>query len=77
VPAQFLKLSSLNKHAIAIDVSKGRLYLFEHKAGSVRLVSDYYISVGKAGVGKSVEGDQRTPLDMGAPEKSRARDRRL
>lgn len=27
VPAQFLKLSALNKHAIAIDVSKGRLYL--------------------------------------------------
>ncbi len=64
VPAQFLKLSALNKHAIAIDVSRGRLYLFEHKAGTVRLVSDYYISVGKAGVGKAVEGDQRTPLGL-------------
>ncbi|MDO9089239.1 MAG: L,D-transpeptidase family protein [Burkholderiaceae bacterium] len=64
VPAQFLKLSALNKHAIAIDVSKGRLYLFEHKAGSIRLVSDYYMSVGKAGVGKALEGDQRTPLGL-------------
>lgn len=64
VPAQFLKLSALNKHAIAVDVSKARLYLFEHKAGAVRLVSDYYISVGKAGVGKALEGDQRTPLGL-------------
>jgi L,D-transpeptidase YnhG len=64
VPAQFLKLSALNKHAIAIDVSRGRLYLFEHKAGYVRLVSDHYISVGKAGFGKAVEGDQRTPLGL-------------
>jgi len=64
VPVQFLKLSALNKHAIAIDVSKGRLYLFEHKGGSIRLISDHYISVGKAGFGKAVEGDQRTPLGL-------------
>lgn len=64
VPEQFLQLSALNKHAIAVDVSKARLYLFEHTAGAVRLVADYYISVGKAGVGKSSEGDQRTPLGL-------------
>lgn len=64
VPAQFLKLSALNKHAIAVDVSKARLYLFEHKAGAVRLVADYYVSIGKAGDAKSSEGDQRTPLGL-------------
>lgn len=64
VPAQFLKLSALNKHAIAVDVSQARLYLFEHKAGAVRLVADYYISIGKAGVAKASEGDQRTPLGL-------------
>lgn len=64
LPAQFLKLSAYNKHAIAVDVSKARLYLFEHKAGAVRLVADYYVSVGKFGVGKSLEGDQRTPLGL-------------
>lgn len=64
VPAQFLKLSGSIKHAIAVDVSRARLYLFEHRAGVVNLVADYYISVGKAGVGKLVEGDQRTPLGL-------------
>lgn len=64
VPAQFLKLSAFNKHAIAVDVSRARLYLFEHKAGAVRLVADYYISIGKAGVAKTSEGDQRTPLGL-------------
>ena len=29
-----------------------------------RLLANYYISVGKAGVGKTVEGDQRTPLGV-------------
>ena len=30
----------------------------------MRLVSDHYVSVGKQGVDKSVEGDQRTPLGV-------------
>lgn len=64
VPSQFVALSARNKHAIAIDVSKARLYLLENSRHGVRLLADYYISVGKTGVGKSVEGDQRTPLGL-------------
>lgn len=64
VPAQFLSLSPINRHAIAVDVSRARLYLFENRTEGVRLVADYYISVGKAGVGKLVEGDKRTPLGV-------------
>jgi L,D-transpeptidase YnhG len=64
VPAQFVSLSPRNKHAIAVDVSKARLYLLENTPQGPRLIADYYISVGKAGVGKSVEGDQRTPLGL-------------
>lgn len=30
----------------------------------MKLLADYYISVGKQGVGKNVEGDQRTPLGV-------------
>jgi murein L,D-transpeptidase YafK len=40
------------------------LYLFENSDTGLKLVSDYYISVGKAGTSKSVEGDQRTPLGV-------------
>ena len=64
VPSQFLSLSPRTKYAIAVDASRSRLYLFENTPQQLRLVADFYISVGKAGVEKSVEGDARTPLGV-------------
>ena len=64
IPAQFLQLSARNKHAIAIDASRARLYLFENTPTGLKLLSDYYISVGKSGIEKSAEGDLRTPLGV-------------
>lgn len=64
VPSQFLALSSRNKHAIAIDASRSRLYLFANTATGLTLVADYYISLGKLGTEKRVEGDFRTPLGV-------------
>jgi L,D-transpeptidase YnhG len=64
VPAQFVRLSTANRHAIAIDTSRARLYLFENTPQGVKLLADYYISVGKSGIEKSTEGDLRTPLGI-------------
>ena len=64
IPSQFLALSQRNRHAIAVDTSRSRLYLFEHTANGLMLVADFYVSVGKLGIEKSVEGDQRTPLGV-------------
>lgn len=76
VPRQFLALSPQSRHAIAIDASRSRLYLFENltatapgdpgpaAAPRLRLVGDYYISVGLQGIEKQIEGDQRTPLGV-------------
>jgi len=64
VPSQFLAISQKSKHAIAVDASRSRLYLFENTANGLNLIADYYISVGKAGTAKAVEGDQRTPLGV-------------
>ena len=64
IPSQFLALSPRNKHAIAVDASRSRLYLFENTAAGLALVADYYISVGKSGTEKSSEGDSRTPLGV-------------
>lgn len=64
VPSQFLMLSNRNRHAIAVDASKSRLYLFENAGAGLRLIADYYISVGKSGIEKSVEGDLRTPVGV-------------
>jgi lipoprotein-anchoring transpeptidase ErfK/SrfK len=64
VPAEFIVLPRAIHHAIAVDTTRSRLYLFENGPQGVRLVSDHYVSVGKQGVDKSVEGDQRTPLGV-------------
>lgn len=61
VPQEFLALAPTVRQAIAIDASKSRLYLFSNEDGKLRLTGDYYVSVGKLGMGKLVEGDQRTP----------------
>ncbi|WP_310567372.1 L,D-transpeptidase [Hydrogenophaga sp.] len=75
VPTQFLSLSSQSRHAIAVDASRSRLYLFENQtpaasngtlagAPKLRLIGDYYISVGLQGIEKQLEGDKRTPLGV-------------
>ena len=64
IPSQFLALSQRSKHAIAVDASRSRLYLFENGTEGLKLLADYYISVGKAGTAKASEGDQRTPLGV-------------
>lgn len=64
IPSQFVQLSAANKHAIAIDTSRARLYLFENSPAGPKLIADYYVSIGKFGVNKATEGDNRTPLGV-------------
>lgn len=75
IPTQFLALSPQSRHAMAIDASRSRLYLFENlapvnanapgpRSPQLRLVGDYYISVGLSGIEKTLEGDKRTPLGV-------------
>lgn len=64
IPSQFLALSPRMRHAIAVDASRARLYLFENGPAGLKLIADYYISVGKSGIEKNIEGDLRTPLGV-------------
>ncbi|MGJ7608888.1 L,D-transpeptidase family protein [Variovorax sp. LT1R20] len=64
VPSQFLSLSTKSRYAIAVDASRSRLYLLENSDKGLKLVADYYISVGKSGTDKLAEGDARTPLGV-------------
>jgi murein L,D-transpeptidase YafK len=64
VPSQFLALSTRSRYAIAVDASRSRLYLLENSDKGLQLVADYYVSVGKSGIGKATEGDARTPLGV-------------
>ncbi len=63
-PRQFIDIPPSTRHAIAIDASRSRLYLFENDAQGLRLVADHYVSLGRLGVDKTEQGDQRTPLGV-------------
>jgi hypothetical protein len=62
LPRQLLGLSPLVKHAIVVDTSMARLYLFENGPNGLVLLRDHYVAIGKQGIDKKVEGDMRTPL---------------
>jgi len=64
LPTQFIELPPTTRHAIAVDASKSRLYLFENGPNGLQLVADHYASIGRLGADKSFEGDQRTPLGV-------------
>lgn len=52
------------KHVVVIDTDKSRLYLYKNENGSLDYVSDYYVTIGKNGLDKQVEGDKRTPIGV-------------
>lgn len=64
LPDVLLKLSSDQKHLLLVDASKARLYVFAQQEGELKYLSDYYVSIGKAGSDKVSTGDQRTPLGV-------------
>ncbi len=64
VPAEFVRLPQTIPYAIAVDTSRSRLYLFENRPDGARLAAHFYVSIGKQGADKSLEGDQRTPLGV-------------
>lgn len=64
LPSQFITLPPTTRHAIAVDASRSRLYLFENGPKGLQLVADHYASIGKLGSDKRIEGDQRTPLGV-------------
>ena len=59
-----MSLSLCKKHAIAVDISKARRYIFGNSGNGLKLLADHYISVGKAGTDQLIEVDQRTPLGV-------------
>jgi len=64
LPAPLLQLSSTQSHAILIDTTRSRLFVYANDLGRPRYVADFYISLGKNGVDKTREGDQKTPIGV-------------
>lgn len=64
LPKQILQLSGDQKYALLADASRARLYLFENVDGEPRLIRDYYMTIGRNGTDKRVEGDKKTPMGL-------------
>lgn len=64
LPRYMLQLPPQEKHAFVVDSRRSRLYVFENENGRPRLVADYYVTLGKNGVDKTREGDQKTPIGV-------------
>lgn len=62
-PASLIEMGN-HAHVIVADMTEGRLYLYRNSNGLPELLRDYYMSVGSAGFGKQVEGDNKTPVGV-------------
>jgi murein L,D-transpeptidase YafK len=64
LPRYVLQLHHEQKHALVVDSRRSRLYVFANAQGRPRLVADYYVTLGKNGVEKTRQGDQKTPVGV-------------
>jgi murein L,D-transpeptidase YafK len=64
VPRYVLQLEPDQKHALVVDSRRSRLYVFENVRGKPQYLADYYVTLGKNGVEKTREGDQKTPIGV-------------
>lgn len=67
VPRYLLQMRPDQRYAVVVDTARSRLYLYENdlsNGGRPRFVADYYITQGKLGADKFVEGDKKTPIGV-------------
>ena len=64
VPSFVLQLQAEQKYVFVVDSRRSRMYVFENDAGRPRLASDFYVTLGKRGIEKTREGDQKTPIGV-------------
>jgi murein L,D-transpeptidase YafK len=63
-PEFLWEMNTAQAYAVVIDAEKSRLYVYHNENGNPRYIADYYVTLGKNGVQKKVEGDKRTPLGV-------------
>jgi murein L,D-transpeptidase YafK len=64
LPRYVLQLHPEQKHVLVVDSRSSRLYVFGNDKGAPRLVADYYVTLGKNGMEKTRQGDQKTPVGV-------------
>ncbi len=64
VPRYVLEMHVEQKYALVVDSRRPRLFVFENIGGRPQYVADYYVTLGKQGIAKTREGDQKTPVGV-------------
>ena len=64
VPAKLLQISEAVPFILYADLPSSRLHVFAQQNGGLVRLSDYYITIGRAGFGKEREGDLKTPVGV-------------
>lgn len=64
LPRYLIRFEPRQKHAIVVDASRSRVYVFENADGTPRLADDFYSTLGKWGIDKRREGDKKTPIGV-------------
>ena len=64
VPRYVLQLNRDQKFALVVDARRSRLYVYANNEGKPKLIADYYVTLGKNGIEKTREGDQKTPVGV-------------
>lgn len=64
-PNMLVELSEKQSHVLFVDTARSRLYVYEKGEGDVlKYSADYYVTIGKNGIGKKDQGDKRTPIGV-------------
>jgi len=64
VPTALVKLPKEQQYVLLVDQSRQRMFVYKNSNGLPVYVDDFYISIGKKGTGKRLEGDKKTPVGV-------------
>ncbi len=64
IPRNLVQVPPSVTNVIAVDAGRSRVYVLENSAAGARVVADYYATLGRQGIEKVREGDQKTPLGV-------------
>ncbi|MBV1777319.1 L,D-transpeptidase family protein [Burkholderiaceae bacterium DAT-1] len=64
IPANLLYLAEKQTYAVVVDASRSRIFVYRNDGGTPKYITDFYVTIGKLGFGKSREGDQRSPVGV-------------
>ena len=64
LPSRLLLPGRDTHYLIYVDLPESRLYVYRHHKGRLVHLHNYYVTIGKNGIGKQIEGDRKTPVGV-------------